>query len=195
MTKTPAMPSRHSLIRNERGDRQPFRHARLSGVHWNTPAAMSRPPFSVALVAVIVVESIAAWCNPHSANVATPENAVQTARYPRRKMVTGTYGRSAACRRWFTLRKARIMGAADGTIMATIITVHITKRSRTVVGPHSWRSSMTMPGISMAGIAALVWRRYNQARTTMAARQPPMINRSRRRIDSIKIYAFVQLKL
>jgi len=60
---------------------------------------MSSPPFSAVLVAVIVVERSAAWCNPHSANVATAENAVHTARYPRRKMVTGTSGRAAACRR------------------------------------------------------------------------------------------------
>jgi len=132
----------------------------------------------------MVVESIAAWCKPHSAKVAIAENAVQTARYPKMKMATGTNGRSVACRRWFTVRKARIIGAADGTIMATIITAHITKRSRTVVGPHSWKSSMTMPGISISGISILVWKRYNQARTTMAARQPLMISRSRRRIAS-----------
>ena len=120
---------------------------------------MSSPPFSAVLVAVMVVESIAAWCNPHSARVATAENAVHTARYPKRKMVTGTNGLFAACRRWFTVTKARIMGAADGTIMATIITVHITKRSRTVVGPHLWKSTMTIPGMSMPAMAVFVCTR------------------------------------
>ena len=51
------------------------------------------------------------------------------ARYPERKMPTGTSGRPAVCRRWFTVTKARIIGAAEGTIMATIITAHITKRT------------------------------------------------------------------
>ena len=48
------------------------------------------------------------------------------------------------------------MGAAEGNIMATIITAHITKRRMTVAGPHFWTSTMTMPGISMPGIVILV---------------------------------------
>ncbi len=75
-------------------------------------------------------------CNPHWASVATAEYAVQTARYPARKMLTGTNGRPADWRRWFTLRKARTIGAAEGTIMATIITAHITKSRRTAIAPH-----------------------------------------------------------
>ena len=69
-------------------------------------------------------------------------------------MPTGTSGRAVVCRRRFTVRKARIIGAADGTIMATIITAHITKRRRTAISPHSWSSGMTMPGMSISGIAA-----------------------------------------
>jgi hypothetical protein len=153
------------------------------------PAAMSNPPFSAGLVVAIAEESSAAWCNLHSASVATAENAVQTARYPRRKIATGTSGRAVARRRSFTVRKARIMGAADGTIIATIITTHITNRSRTVGTPQSVSPGMTMPGISIPGmsipcIAVSVWNRYNQARTAMAARQPPIISRSRLRIVS-----------
>jgi hypothetical protein len=73
MTKAPAVPSRHSLIRKERGDRQPFKQARLSGVHWKMPAAKSSPPLTTGLVAAIVDERSAALCNPHWASVATAE--------------------------------------------------------------------------------------------------------------------------
>ena len=48
------------------------------------------------------------------------------------------------------------MGAADGTIMAIIITVHIANRSRRVTAPHG-SSGITMPGMSrmsMSGMAA-----------------------------------------
>src|SRR5712691_10357960 len=140
MTKAPTVPSRHSLIRKERGDRQLFKQARLSGVHWKTPAARSNPPPRTGLVAAILGERSAALCNAHWASVAAAEYAVQTARYPTRKMPTGTSGRVVVCRRWFTVRKARIIGAADGTIMATIITAHITKRRTTAITPRSWDS-------------------------------------------------------
>src|SRR5579863_895896 len=150
MTKAPAAPSRHSLIRKERGDRQPCKHARLSGVHWKTPAARSSPPLKTGLVAAIVGDRSAVLCNHHWASVATAEYAVHTARYPKRNVPTGTSGRSVVCRRWFTVRKARIIGAADGTIMATIITAHITKRRRTAIASHG----MIMPGISISRIAA-----------------------------------------
>ena len=100
-------------------------------------------------------------CNPHWASVATAEYAVQTARYPARKMPTGTSGRAAVCRRRLTPRKASTIGAAEGTIMATIITAHITKSNRTVVAPHSWAPAISMPDISipdmsMPGIDARV---------------------------------------
>jgi hypothetical protein len=82
--------------------------------------------------------------------VATAEYAVQTVRYPQRKMPTGSSGREVFFRRWFTLRKARIIGAADGTIMATIITAHITERRRTATMSHG----IIMRGISISTIAA-----------------------------------------
>ena len=91
---------------------------------------------SAALVADIVVDKSAARCKPHSASVATAEYAVQTVRYPRRKIPVGMSLRWAALRFWFTVKKVRIIGAADGAIMATIITVHITKRSSTAVASH-----------------------------------------------------------
>jgi hypothetical protein len=90
-------------MRKERGDRQPFKHARLSGVHWKTPAARSSPPLKTGLVAAIAGDRSAALCNHHWASVATAEYAVQTARYPKRKMPTGTSGRAVFCRWWITV--------------------------------------------------------------------------------------------
>jgi hypothetical protein len=47
-------------MRKDNGERQAARHARLSGAHWNTPAATSRPPASSGLVAAIAGGSSAA---------------------------------------------------------------------------------------------------------------------------------------
>jgi hypothetical protein len=132
MTKAPTVPSRHSLIRKERGDRQPFKHARLSGVHWKTPAAKSSPPLKTGLVAAIVGDRSAVLCNHHWASVA--EYAVQTARYPATKcrLARTPPGGLAAL---VHAEKSETIGAAEGTIMAIIITAHITKSRKTA--PHS----------------------------------------------------------
>jgi hypothetical protein len=65
-------------------------------------------------------------------------------------MPTGASRRAVVCRRWFRVRKTRIIGAADGTIMATIIAAHITKRRTTAIVSHG----MIMPGISISAMAA-----------------------------------------
>jgi hypothetical protein len=120
--------------------------------------------------------------------VAIAENAVQTARYPKMKMATGTNGRSVACRRWFTVRKARIIGAADGTIMATIITAHIANLRPNSVAVHgctpvtaSIIGAIGRPLMSADSVAIrrAVTTMYTQAATVMPPRPANTAGRSR----------------
>jgi hypothetical protein len=60
------------------GERQWSRQARFSGVHWNTPAANSRPPPSAGLVLTIIGETSAASSRAPCSSVAAALNAVQT---------------------------------------------------------------------------------------------------------------------
>jgi hypothetical protein len=71
--------------------------------------------------------------------------------------------------------------------MATIITAHITKRRNTAVGVQWYISGiaiaairdMSMPDMSIPGIAVRVRNKYSHATIAKAAKQPLMIQRSR----------------
>src|SRR2546427_10987525 len=96
MTKAPARPSRQDVMRKDSGERQVARHARLSGVHWKTPAATSSAPASTGLVATIAGESSAAVGRPAWASAATILKAVHTTREPTTKIAAETPGRRVA---------------------------------------------------------------------------------------------------
>jgi hypothetical protein len=70
MIKAPRIPSRHSLRRNPKGDRQRIRQAYLRGVNWKIPAARSNNPPKIGLELTIVGESKAAEWSPHWPKVA-----------------------------------------------------------------------------------------------------------------------------
>ena len=101
-------------------------------------------------------ESNAVACSPHWAAVATALNAVQTSRYPARKRPVGTSGSARSRRFRFAAAIIRMSGEADGTIIATIMTAHMTNRSARSTNPHACirgmaRSAlMSMPAIPRA---------------------------------------------
>ena len=51
-----------------------------------------------------------------------------------------------------------------------------------------------MPGMSISAIVAFEWKRYAQATSTITARQPPTISRSRPKDRLHRIYPLVQSK-
>ena len=88
------------------------------------------------------------------------------------------------------LRRDRVVVAAAltllvaaGTIMAIIMTVHMTKSSSTSTTSQGWSRSIAIPGMSgrsMPGIIADRRKRYSQAASVIASRAAPTIARSRR---------------
>ena len=86
-------------------------------------------PPTIPLVETPMDETRAALWSASCASVAPRLKPVHAATYPRTKALVGTYGNDCARRVRFTPAKARIIGEADGIIMATIITAHIAKRA------------------------------------------------------------------
>ena len=79
--------------------------------------------------------------------------------------------------------------------MATIITTHITKSRRTAIVPHSWTPGMTMPGMSISGIAVFDRKQVGPGKEhhggQAATDDQPLLPK-----DGLQpeIYPFVQLK-
>ena len=125
MAKAPRTPGRQCAVTKAKGDRQCCRQACLSGVSWYSPAASSTPAPNQRLVATIIGDSNAARSSRNCSNVATRLKPVQAVRYPPVNAHVDQPGQStSACR--CTRACSRIMGAAEGTIIATIMIAHIT---------------------------------------------------------------------
>src|SRR6185503_18227278 len=109
----------------------------------------------------------------------------QTRRYPRVNTAADAVGTWRTCRCRATPAKSRIMGAAEGIIIATIITIHI-GTSQSSSGP------VGAPGIGIAMLAGmpedivrLMWMMYPHDRAARRARPPATTSRSRRKIWSM----------
>ena len=88
-------------------------------------------------------------------SVATNANPAQITKYPERKTLVATKGRDCSRRLRFTVANNRTIGAALGTIMATIITAHITNISEKSAPLQDLTLPMAMP-IDVP-ISALLW--------------------------------------
>src|ERR1700691_520 len=114
------------------GARQCSRHARLSGVNWYKPAAISSTLPSTELRETIIGDSNAIRSKIHCDVVAATLNTAQTATYPATKTKVGATGLCCAAALRATAAYMSAMGAADGTIMAIIIAAHIASVSANV---------------------------------------------------------------
>src|SRR5207249_2197713 len=103
------------------GERQCRRQTDLSGVSSYAPARPSRPATTYRPPRSHARNPGCSASRPrYSAYAATP-NAVQTARYDDAKSHVGTEARPRRARSAETLLKSNSIGAAEGSIIATII--------------------------------------------------------------------------
>src|SRR5437868_14178126 len=93
-------------------------------------------PAKRRLVLTMPEDSRAAPCKAHWPRAARTLNAVQTAKYPETKIALGTYGWSRSRRLRFTVANVRIIGTAEGSIIATIISPHIKESGSNVPADH-----------------------------------------------------------
>src|SRR2546423_14791941 len=101
---------------------------------------MRTPPASAGVTLTIIGESSASPCRIHCANAATALKPVHAAKYPSTNIPVGTNGRSCSWRFRLTVANARIIGAAEGSIIAAIISVHIANRAIKVAADHPFAS-------------------------------------------------------
>ena len=89
--------------------------------------------------------------------VATRAKVAHITRYPERNTPVETKGRDSSRRRRLTVANSRTMGAALGTIMATIITAHI----RNIREKSTPLHDLTLPAATFMDIPmpALLWAR------------------------------------
>ena len=85
----PVIPARQCSDRKCAGERQCFKHARLIGVSWYTPAAIKRLDPIAGLVVTIIGDNNEARSRPHCARVATTQNNVHRTTYPEMKTTVG----------------------------------------------------------------------------------------------------------
>jgi hypothetical protein len=90
---------------------------------------MSNTPPSRAHCPTTQSESVARRSTPTARTNATPPNTVQIARYAPTKYAVGTNDRPASRFPRSTRSNNRIIGAAAGNIIATIIATHVARKS------------------------------------------------------------------
>ena len=100
------------------------------------PAAMSRTPPTIGGECPIIEESAPPTCSPQFKMVANSEKPHHTSKYPLTNAAVGAYGRPTNSRFSRTRPKSRIIGVADGSIIATIITVHMMNMKPKSAAPH-----------------------------------------------------------
>src|SRR5215217_2343858 len=101
----------------------------------------------------------------------------QTSRYPRVNTAADAVDTLRILRCRATPAKSRIMGAADGIIIATIITTHMGTSQRSCGPPASAAIGIAMPGGMAEDIVRLIWMMYPQARAARRARPPATTSR------------------
>lgn len=84
------------------------------------------PAPAMGLTVRMSADSIAAECSPHCSSAATALNPHHATRYPVAKNATDADRLRFAAREAPMREKSKITGAAEGSIIATIITAHIT---------------------------------------------------------------------
>jgi hypothetical protein len=109
---------------NSSGDRHARKQACFSGVNSYTPAAINTAPAIRAFVVAMAGESHARRSSNHCRSVAARLNPHHTATYAAAKMAMAAYGEPPRRRRSMVAKRST-MGAALGSIMATIMTAHI----------------------------------------------------------------------
>src|SRR5713226_6951442 len=135
-------------------------------------------PPSMALVLAIAIDSSPARSSPHCAKAAMRLFFFYMMRRPPRKIQASSEGRTeASCLRRIVVNN-RTVGAALGTIMAIIITHHMTKTSAADNGDHGIGISIGMSAMLVSMPAPVA--RYIHASATTAASPTATISRSRR---------------
>src|SRR5687767_14892966 len=101
------------------------------------PAPTSSTPAKIGLVLTISGETRAVACRAHWTIVIAKLKAVHAARYPPRNAAVGTYGWLRSRRARLTAAKINTVGVTDGSIMPTIMMVHMTKSMTTSTNVHA----------------------------------------------------------
>src|SRR5208283_1666849 len=127
MRNAPSRPDRQLPRRKPRGVRQCRKHMALSGVNCYKPAAIKMPAPSHRLVVASIGDSSRADSRPHCSAAATAQKPAQPSKYPAANKAVGTSGAPADLSLRLTRANRRSIGAALGSIIATIITHHMAK--------------------------------------------------------------------